>query len=44
MRNGLEPPERALVVVTVLVLLAIFLVRDLRPLVDYLEARVATGV
>ncbi len=44
MRNGLEPPERALLIVTGLFLLAVFFIRDLAPLVDYLQSRMAPGV
>lgn len=44
MRNSLEPPERALCILTVLFLLAVFFTRDLLPLVDYLQSRIAPGV
>ncbi|MFL7975767.1 hypothetical protein ACKAWY_20820 [Xanthomonas vasicola pv. vasculorum] len=44
MRNGLEPPERALLIVTGLFLLAVFFIRDLAPLVDYLQGRIDSGV
>ncbi|WP_258072773.1 hypothetical protein [Xanthomonas arboricola] len=44
MRNGLEPPERAFLIVTVLFLMVVFFIRDLAPLVEYLQKRIEPGV
>ncbi|MEQ7762076.1 hypothetical protein [Xanthomonas hortorum] len=43
MRNRLEPPERALLILTGLFLLSVFFTRDLLPLVDYLQSRIEPG-
>ncbi|WP_277601240.1 hypothetical protein [Xanthomonas euvesicatoria] len=44
MRNGLEPPERALLIGTGLFLLAVFFMRDLWPMVQELQNRAGLGV